>query len=141
MRPLRLVLISLICLAAAGCGKGGGTAASSPTATQRPAIASTGVLAITAPQPGDTVKGSTLKVRMTLTGARIIPASTKELKPDEGHVHVLLDGRLIDQTASLAMDIPGLAPGSHTLRVEFVAGDHVPFSPRVVKETFFTVTA
>lgn len=78
---------------------------------------------------------------MTLTGAKIAQATTKNLRPDEGHLHVLLDGRLIEMTAAVATDLHEVTPGSHTIRVEFVAGDHAPFFPRVIQETLFTVTA
>jgi hypothetical protein len=34
-----------------------------------------------------------------------------------------------------------VAPGQHTLRVEFVASDHLPFDPRVISEVVFEVKA
>jgi hypothetical protein len=139
-RARYVVALLVLAFVAAACGKGGSPPAASPSPTRTP-IASTGKLAIVFPRPGDTVKGSTVKVRMTLTGAKIVPVTTRDLKPNEGHLHVLLDGRLITMTAALTTDLPNVPPGSHTLRVEFVAGDHAPFSPRVIQETLFTVTS
>jgi hypothetical protein len=141
MRRLALIAV-VLALTAAGvaCGSGEKAPSVRPSPTRSP-LASTGKLAIVFPRPGDTVKGSTVKVRMTLTGAKIVPVTTRDLKPDEGHLHVLLDGRLITMTAALTTDLPNVPPGSHNLRVEFVAGDHAPFSPRVIQETLFTVTA
>ncbi len=60
-------------------------------------------------------------------------AST-DLRPDEGHVHVQLDGELVSMAYGLRQDIPDVRPGSHMIRVEFVASDHAPFEPRLFTE-------
>ena len=43
-------------------------------------------------------------------------------------------------TSGLTQTLPDLTSGRHTIRVEFVAADHLPFDPRVVTEAFFEVT-
>lgn len=141
MRRIGLLAALLaLALAASACGKAEIPAAGgSPRPSPRPS--STAALDILSPKPGDVIKGTTVKLRLKLDGARIVQASTKALKPDEGHLHVLLDGQLITQTAAIQTDIPNVAPGQHTIRVEFVAGDHAPFDPRVFEETLFQVSA
>jgi hypothetical protein len=102
--------------------------------------ASTAALAITRPTAGQTVTGNSLIVVMTLTGGRIIDASTTTLTPDTGHIHISIDGALQSMTFGLVqeLDVRSLAPGPHTLTAEFVAADHGPFDPRGITSVTFT---
>jgi len=52
------------------------------------------------------------------------------LVPNEGHIHLFLDGALVSMSYSLAKDLQ-VTPGVHRLQAEFVALDHGPFNPRV----------
>jgi hypothetical protein len=135
------MLAALLLLAglAAACGGGPSQAqpGTSPTASTRPK--STAVVKIVEPQVGQVVRGATVHVRVQLSGGKVVPFTSTNLKPDEGHLHVLLDGRLISMTLGLEQDIPDVAAGSHVLRIEFVASDHAPFAPRVVSEVVFEV--
>lgn len=110
--------------------------------TNRPA--STVRLAIEEPTSGQQVpQGTTVRVRLELRDARVVPESTSTVVPDEGHIHLTLDGRLLSMTydSSTPMTLPtDLDPGDHVLEVEFVATDHAPFDPRVRAETVFEVT-
>ena len=65
--------------------------------------------------------------------------TSTNLSPDEGHVHVLLDGSLISMNYRLGDEIPDVEPGAHRIQVEFVATDHAPFDPRVTAVTSFQV--
>jgi hypothetical protein len=78
---------------------------------------------------------------LRLEGATIVPQTSTDLKPDEGHVHVLLDDTLISMIEGLEQVIPNVEPGMHRLTVEFVANDHAPFDPRVVTVVVFEVRA
>jgi hypothetical protein len=40
---------------------------------------------------------------------------------------------------SLTDQVPGVSPGQHILRAEFVASDHGPFDPRVFVSVTFRV--
>lgn len=124
-------------------GRRGASPSSSPsadaTAAARPS--STAELTISSPGNGDVVRGSTVDLRVDLRGARIVPLTTTELMPDEGHLHVLLDDVLISMTEGLEQSIPDVAPGLHRLTIEFVAADHSPFDPRVVAVVAFEVGA
>ena len=137
-RPaLRLVALLLL-LATAAC-TGNGT----PT---HPAIGSTGprpsspaTVDIVSPAPSTTVQGDTLHVVLRLNGGTLVPQTTTEIRPDEGHVHLYVNNVLVSMNYGLEQDIP-VQPGSTVLKAEFVAADHAPFSPRVWSdEIVFTV--
>ena len=77
-------------------------------------------------------------MRIKLEGGTIVPQVSSNLKPNEGHIHLLLDGRVVQLLGSLDETIPNVAAGAHLLQVEFVAADHGPFSPRVITAVNFT---
>ena len=110
-----------------------------PPITARPT--STATLAFERPAPGRPVSGDELAVVLRLTGGRIISTTSTDLRPDEGHIHLSLDGRLISMTYGTlqTVDLSGTPPGMHELDAEFVAGDHAPFDPRVTASARFEV--
>jgi hypothetical protein len=99
---------------------------------------STATLTILAPAPGALVSGPTLHVRLDLTGGEIVPQTSTVLSPDRGHIHLLLDGRVVSMAYGVEQDVP-VTPGMHLLQAEFVATDHFPFNPRVITAATFTV--
>jgi hypothetical protein len=133
-------------IAAASCGGGSGPGAepspgATETATSVARPSSPARLTIVSPENGEVVRGSTVELRVDLRDARIVPQTTTDIAPDEGHLHVLLDDALISMTEGLDQTIPDVAPGLHRLTVEFVAADHAPFDPRVVEVVAFEVMA
>ena len=131
MRALVVVMAAVVLTA---CG-GGGT--ESPTPAARPS--STAQISITSPADGSTVQGPTVSVSFGLTGAEISQETSTNLVPDKGHVHVFLDDMLVGMNYQLDATIPDVAPGTHVLRVEFVALDHGPFVPPVFAQSAFQV--
>ena len=107
------------------------------TPTGRPS--STAVLKIISPTQGEEVPRSGVTVKIQLTGAHIVPAGTRALRPDEGHVHLRVDGMTITLFGGLSVSTGKLSPGPHLIEVEFAASDHGPFNPRVIERV--TVTA
>lgn len=110
-----------------------------PGSLSRPT--STGQLAIVSPRPAQIFQGdpATVPVSLSLSDATIVPVTTIHVVPNQGHVHLYLDGSLVTMTgleASLSV-----GPGTHTLRAEFVASDHGPFRPPVTAEVTFEVQA
>jgi hypothetical protein len=94
-------------------------------------------VAILSPTNGEVVQGSDVKIRVELTGAKIVPATTTDIVPTKGHLHVYLDDQIVSMNFKLSGDIGEVAPGMHVLRVEFVASDHLPFDPRVFTAVTF----
>jgi hypothetical protein len=117
----------------AGCG----TPTSSPTLGPRPSTTAT--VEIVAPASGAIVEGTSAHVVLKLTGARIVPETTTNIRPDEGHVHLYVNNLLVSMNYGLEQDIP-VEPGTLVIKAEFVAADHAPYSPRAWSaETVFTV--
>ena len=92
---------------------------------------STATLAIVEPPPGATISGATIQIRLVLTAARLVMQTSTRLVPDEGHIHVKLDGQLVSMTAGLDQQVP-VTTGPHVIEAEFVANDHLPFNPRIL---------
>jgi hypothetical protein len=141
-----MVLIALLAVAVSGCGSGGATAPPSAPSAQPSAPGASGnrpsspaIVAITQPANGAQVTGPSVHIVLALTGAKIVSATTTNIRPDEGHVHLLVDNVVVSMNYGLEQDIP-VKPGTYVLKAEFVAADHAPFSPRVLSpEVFFTV--
>lgn len=102
-------------------------------------LASSAVIAILAPKPNAAVSGTHVHVVITLQNAQIVAATTTNLRPDQGHVHLYVDNVLVSMNYGLEQDLP-VSPGTYLLKAEFVAADHAPFDPRVVSpDVIFTV--
>lgn len=120
----------------AGTGCSPNASAPVPAAQVRPR--STAALAFIAPAPGAVISGTTLHVQITLTGAEIVPQTSNDLRPDKGHIHLSLDGRVVSMAYGVEQDVQ-VTPGPHILLAEFVATDHFPFNPRVISTVTLTV--
>jgi hypothetical protein len=92
-------------------------------------------IAIAAPEDGATVEAGTLPVEIELTGAELAGESSSE---DAGHVHVYVDGEVVDMPSSLDVEVD-MEPGEHELEVEFVDADHAALDPPVTDSV--TITA
>jgi hypothetical protein len=115
------------------------TSASPIVAPDRPA--SPAKLKIVNPKDGQLVRGTTVEMKVSLADAKIVPATSANIVPDEGHLHVILDDQLISMTGDTTQLLSNLTPGQHLLKVEFVASDHAPFDPRVIAAVAFEVKA
>jgi hypothetical protein len=97
------------------------------------------VVAIASPKPNEVVTGSSAHIVITLQNAQIVPVTTTNIRPDQGHIHLYVDNVLVSMNYGLAQDLP-VHPGTYLLKAEFVAADHAPFDPRVWStEVLFTV--
>ncbi len=140
--------LAVLVLAVAACtssGSGSFTAGPSDVASlaaptpagSRPS--SPAIVTIVSPTANQVVTGTTLHVVISLQGATIVPATTTNLSPTTGHVHLYVDNALVSMNYGLTQDVP-VHPGTYVLKAEFVAADHAPFDPRVVSaEVIFTV--
>ena len=128
---LALTLFCLAGLALAACG-GGGTS----TTSARPRTDAK--LLILSPTPNEET-GPNVAVKFEVDGATVSPPQKNKLVPNEGHIHVSVDGRLVVMSYGTSTELTGLSPGLHTLQAEFVANDHLPFADRVIAVVLFTV--
>jgi hypothetical protein len=140
-RAVMLLPAALLLAACGPSGNGGGTPTPSPSPTvdlsTRPS--SPAVLSITSPTANQVVHGSTVHVVVSLQNATVVQATSTQITPTEGHVHLYLDNQLIYMAYQLQQDVP-VHPGVYTLKAEFVAADHFPFNPRVYSSSVvFTV--
>jgi hypothetical protein len=127
--------LALVAIVLAFFGAACGSSNAKPVA-QRPST--TAKVEIVAPTSGQVVTGSTLHVVLSLTGGTIVPTSTTTpVGSNEGHIHLVDNGQIISMAFGTEQDIQ-ITPGSHVLQAEFVASDHLPFSPRVVATVHFT---
>jgi hypothetical protein len=132
-RPsIRLGLLILVVALAAGCGlrpRPSAEPSGEPAIKDRPR--STATITMVEPAPGAVITGDRLRVKVELTGGRIILETKTTLTPDEGHIHVLLDGKTVSMAYGLDQEVP-VTKGPHLLQAEYVAADHFPFNPRVL---------
>ena len=141
-RARAAVLLAALALGVTACSGGdGGSAppAAATTAATAPRPSSPAKLTIMAPRNGETVRQDRPEVRLELVGGKIISQTTNRIQGDEGHIHVLVDGKLVDMNYGLRQRLPQLPPGQHVVQVEFVAADHAPFDPRVLTQAAFQV--
>jgi hypothetical protein len=133
-----LVAIVAACSTPAASAPAASAGASAPAASgNRPS--SPAVVTIIKPTSGESVTGTSVHVALTLTGAQIVSATTTNIRPDQGHVHLYVDNVLVSMNYGLEQDLP-VHGGTYVLKAEFVAADHAPFNPRVWSpEVFFTV--
>jgi len=122
-------VMGFVLLVVAGCGMRGRPAAAPPMTRPRPR--STATLQILEPLPGSVLAGIKVRVRLALSGGRIIQETTTRLAPDEGHIHLLVDGQIVSMLYGLDQEVE-VAKGAHLLQAEYVANDHFPFNPRVI---------
>jgi hypothetical protein len=97
-------------------------------------------LQILSPRSNEIIRGdpATVLVKLRLEGGTIVPTTSLRLVPDEGHIHLYLDGSLVSMTGELDTPITA-SPGQHEILAEFVAIDHAPFQPRVRAMVTFSV--
>jgi hypothetical protein len=126
---LLVVLFGLI-----GCGSDGKS--STPSAQERPTTNAR--IQIVSPTPNQET-GPDVTVQVRLIGAKEVPQVSGPLNPEEGHIHVSLDGVVVAMAYSESQTLTGLTPGQHSVQVDFVAVDHVPFRNRVTAAVLFTV--
>lgn len=128
-------VLAVLALVAAACGGGDDP----NTGSTGPRPRSTATIAIAEPSTGQVVTGEKLRIRIELDGGTIVDETSRDLTPDEGHLHVSVDGKVLSQTYGPEQELEMPGPGKHLLQVEFVAKDHGPFNPRVLSAATFEV--
>jgi hypothetical protein len=139
-RAAALVAAAALALAACSGADSGGSAAPATTAAAvAPRPSSPATLTIVTPQNGQTVRQDRPELRLALDGGKVVSQTTTRIQGDEGHIHLLIDGKLVNMNYGLRQRLPQLPPGQHVVQVEFVAADHAPFEPRILTQAAFEV--
>jgi hypothetical protein len=149
MRTPLLALLTTVLLGVTACAPAsadGGSPTPAPTAYPTPSGGlghrpSTPVkITLVAPISGDVVHGTSVLVKVSVTGGVVTKVTSADIAPTKGHVHLYLNNQLIFMAYTLQQSI-AVHPGvEYSMYAEFVAQDHFPFSPRDVTPTiFFTV--
>ena len=131
--------LGLALTACSGGNSGGSDAPATTTAVAAARPSSPAKLIITRPKNGQTVRQQRPELHLELDGGKIVSQTTTRVQGDEGHIHLHVDGKLIDMNYGLRQRLPQLPPGQHVVQVEFVAADHAPFDPRVLTQAAFKV--
>jgi len=134
MRRSAIVPLLVLVIGMTGCGSD--NKSSTPSAQERPTTNAR--IQIVSPTPNQ-VTGPDVTVQVRLIGAKEVPQVSGPLNPEEGHIHVSLDGVVVAMAYSDSQTLKGLTPGQHSVQVDFVAVDHVPFRNRVTAAVLFTV--
>jgi hypothetical protein len=97
-------------------------------------------LVIVSPTPNQ-VTGVDVTLQFQVLGGTVLPPAQVQgpLRGDQGHIHVSLDGKLVQMAYSTHADLTGLAPGPHSVLASWVATDHLPFHNQVVADVLFQV--
>ena len=125
-----LVVAALVVAVCASCSSGG----------PPPRPVTSAKLVILSPTPNQ-VTGPDLTLQFQVIGGTVLPASQVQgpLRGDQGHIHVSLDGKLVQMAYSTQAQLTGLTPGPHSLQASWVATDHLPFRNQVVAAVLFQV--
>jgi hypothetical protein len=148
MRVVRangVLLVAAVSLSLAGCSLFGQTQPStspspSPAASYNPQArpSSPAKLAFVQPQNNAQLRAGVVHIQLSLEGAQIVPQTTTNITPTQGHVHFSVNDKLIAMNYTTMQDVP-LQAGLYRLTAEFVASDHVPFNPRVMTTVVVSV--
>jgi len=96
-------------------------------------------LTIVSPTNGTVFRTGNVPIRIRLQDARIVPSTTTAIVPNQGHLHVYVDDQIVGMNYGLTDVLHHVTAGIHSLRVEFVGADHLPFDPRVIAQAEFEV--
>lgn len=113
MRKRFVACVAIVLLVAACGSKGSG---GSTTAAARPR--STARLTIVEPSDGAVVDGPAVHGKLRLDGGKIVPQTTTDIRPGEGHIHLSVDRTVVSMLSGVEEDLKDLKPGTHLLRAE-----------------------
>jgi hypothetical protein len=146
-RPSLVVLLMTVLVCATACG---GTTPPA-TLTPYPTLSGSGLgarpstpvkITLVSPTEGQVVHGTSVLVKVSVSGGTVTKVISSHVTPTLGHVHLYLNNQLIYMSYTLQQEIP-VHPGlEYTMYAEFVAQDHFPFYPRDVTPTvYFSIAA
>jgi hypothetical protein len=131
---LAILTVAVAALILTGCGSSG----ASTTPSTRPVT--NAHLVILQPTPNQ-VTGPNVILKFEVIGGTVLPPPVVQgpLLGDRGHIHVSVDGKLVQMAYSTQTVLTGLSPGPHSVQAAWVATDHLPFANPVVAAVLFRV--
>jgi hypothetical protein len=128
------IVLAVAALILAGCG----SSRASTTPPTRPVTNAR--LVILQPTPNE-VTGPNVILKFEVVGGTVLPPPIVKgpLRGDQGHIHVSLDGKLVQMAYSTQTVLTGLSSGPHSVQAAWVATDHLPFANPVVAAVLFRV--
>src|SRR4029453_1481035 len=113
-----VLLATALALGLAACSGGDDgpatTATTAAPAADRPS--SPAKLTIVSPRNGQTVSQDRPQLLLGLKGGKIVNQTTTRVQGDEGHIHLLVDGKLVTMNYGLRQRLPEPPPGQHVVR-------------------------
>jgi hypothetical protein len=85
---------------------------------------------VISPAEGERLTSNAVALRVEVTGGDVAPASQDRIEDGRGHLQVRVDGILVTRAANPAQVLQ-VPDGRHEIVVEYVAGDFLPFCPKV----------
>ena len=84
---------------------------------------------ITAPPTGTEVTGTTLNLTLTVANFTLVTVGSTSVNVlNSGHIHVLVDGVVVQMVSTASVSLTNLTVGSHTIRAELANNDHSAIS-------------
>ncbi|MGH2722262.1 MAG: hypothetical protein ACRDJO_11790 [Actinomycetota bacterium] len=90
----------------------------------------TATLRVISPAEGERFTSNAVPLQVEVVGGEVAPASLDRLREGTGHLQVRID-RILVTRAGNPVQVLQVPDGRHQIVVEFVAGDHLPFCPKV----------
>jgi len=143
-RLVRVSLLAAVALSAAACGGNGQAGNGPPSASASPRPHNTARLSIIAPVSGEVIHAGTVHVKVRLIGASAEHQAATQAQP--GWLHFYVDSKIISiepvtsNDSVTGQNVSRVKPGRHTVKVEFVGLDHLPFRHRVIAAVTFAVS-
>ncbi len=91
-------------------------------------------VSILEPKNGAIIPGSTVTVKIGISGVKLAAPDGTTVVQGEGHVHVYLDSANEQRGGKTIFTFQNVASGEHTIKAELHRGDHSAFSPAVELE-------
>jgi hypothetical protein len=129
----------------------GAASARAMPATANAVRASTPSITIVTPKAGGTVRGSRVRVAVSVRRFKVVNKRFRPPVSNEGHVHFYLDVKTLPRTHTYPSPVhyhsvsatsytwTGVRPGRHTVAVQLVGNDHVPLRPAATDRVAITV--
>lgn len=90
----------------------------------------TATLDVVSPAEGQRFPTNAVPIRVNVNGGSLAAANADRLQPGKGHLQISVDRVLVTRAAN-PVQIVQMGDGDHTIGIEYVAGDHLPFCPKV----------